>query len=206
MFFDIAIIVFLFLLFGISHTILASNKIKRKIVDSIGNQIAFYRIFYNFSSLIIFAAIYELSPKPDKVIYDLTFPYDIVMFVIQIFCVFGLLWSLKYVDGKEFVGLSQIKRFINGTYDKTELDEHKTLVIKGPYKFSRHPIYLFSILFLLFRPTMDLFYAVFLICIIAYFYIGSIYEERKLIEQFGEIYINYKKSVSRIFPIKIFIK
>ncbi|MBZ0179358.1 MAG: isoprenylcysteine carboxylmethyltransferase family protein [Melioribacteraceae bacterium] len=206
MLFDLLIIVLLFLLFGITHTITASSELKKRLVEKIGDKIAFYRLFFNFSSLIIFVAIYELSPKPDDVIYDLIFPYDIVMFVIQIFCVFGLLWTLKYIDGKEFLGISQIKRYVNGSYDTTELDEHKTLVIKGPYKFSRHPVYLFSIVFLLARPTMDIFYAVFLSCIIIYFYIGSIYEERKLIEQFGETYVNYRNNVSRIFPIKTFLK
>lgn len=206
MFIELLIVVLLFLLFGITHTITASNEVKKKLVEKIGDKIAFYRIFYNFASIIFFIAIYEVSPKPDKVIYDLIFPYDIVMFVIQILCVFGLLWTLKYINGKEFLGISQIQRYLNGTYDTTELDEHKTLVIKGPYKFSRHPVYLFSILFLLARPTMDIFYAVFLSCIIIYFYIGSIYEERKLVEQFGETYVNYRKNVSRIFPIKNFIK
>jgi protein-S-isoprenylcysteine O-methyltransferase Ste14 len=41
------------------------------------------------------------------------------------------------------------------------------------------------------------------ICVIVYFYTGSIYEERKLIEIFGDEYIEYQKRVSRILPVKI---
>jgi protein-S-isoprenylcysteine O-methyltransferase Ste14 len=40
---------------------------------------------------------------------------------------------------------------------------------------------------------MDLFYLTFFICIVAYFYIGSYFEEKKLVRQFGEVYENYKR-------------
>jgi protein-S-isoprenylcysteine O-methyltransferase Ste14 len=99
--------------------------------------------------------------------------------------------------------LDQIKRFFEKRYS-SELDEELTLLIKGPYRYSRHPVYFFSIVFLLFRPTMDLFYLTFFVCIVAYFYIGSYYEEKKLVKHFGETYSEYKKSVPRIFPVKIF--
>jgi len=68
----------------------------------------------------------------------------------------------------------------------------------------RHPIYFFSMMFLLFRPVMDLFYLTCLICIIIYFCIGSYYEEKRLVEKFGEDYIKYRKAVPRFFPLKFF--
>jgi len=52
----------------------------------------------------------------------------------------------------------------------------------------------------LFRPTMDLFYFTFFLVMVAYFYIGAYYEEKKLVRIFGEIYIRYQKSVPQIFP------
>jgi len=86
----------------------------------------------------------------------------------------------------------------------SELDEELTLRIEGPYRYSRHPVYFFSIMFLLFRPAMDLFYLTVFLCIVIYFYIGSFYEEKKLIKNFGKIYSRYKESVPRIFPVKFF--
>lgn len=199
---DIVIIVFLFALFGVSHTILASSSIKKRIIENAGNKIAFYRLFYNIISVIIFLAIYEIAPKPGLIIYDLPYPYDLVTIGLQVVFIGLLIWTVRYIDGKEFLGISQIVRYYKGTYDTKELDEKQSLVIKGPFKFVRHPIYLFSFLFLLVRPTMDLFYLISLICILAYFIIGSYYEEKKLIERFGDDYIEYQNKVPRIFPIK----
>lgn len=190
-------------LFSIIHSILASNKLKRKIKEKAGNRIAFYRLFYNVLSLITFLAFYALSPKPNYVIYDLNYPYDLIMAGLQIIALILLVWITKYMDVKEFIGISQIRRYLNGTYNPEDLDEQSELKIEGPYKLSRHPIYFFSILFLIFRPTMDLFYFTMVINLIIYFYVGSIYEERKLTEVFGDAYREYQKKVPRILPIKI---
>jgi protein-S-isoprenylcysteine O-methyltransferase Ste14 len=143
--------------------------------------------------------IYLLSPKPHLIIYDLPNPYDLLILIPQFLALAGLVWSFKYICVKEFLGISQLKRYFLKNYS-SELDEELTLNIGGPYKYSRHPVYLFSIMFLLFRPVMDLFYLTFFICLVAYFYIGSYYEEKKLIRNFGEEYIKYREEVSGIFP------
>lgn len=197
---DVIIIITLFLLFSVSHTILASTRIKIKLVETIGNKIAFYRLFYNLSSLLIFGVIWAVAPKPSLIIYDLQYPYDIAIFVLQLLSIAGFLWAGSYVKLMEFLGIEQVIRFVQGNYDINDIDEKTELKLEGPLKFCRHPIYLFSILILALRPTMDLFYLVFLISITTYFIIGSYYEEKKLVEKYGDVYKEYQKRVARIIP------
>ena len=199
---DLTIILILFAVFGYTHTLLASEKVKVQFKKIFGGLIAFYRILYNLLSLISLYIIYELSPKPHLILYDLQNPYDLLILVPQFLSLAGVFWVFRYICLKEFLGFDQIKRFWQKRYE-TELDEEFTLRIEGPYKYSRHPVYFFSITFLMFRPVMDLFYLTFFICTVAYFYIGSYYEEKKLVRQFGEIYKTYKKAVPRIFPVKL---
>ena len=106
------------------------------------------------------------------------------------------------INGKEFLGISQIKRYVQGNYNTKDLDEINELRTEGVFSFTRHPIYFFSILFLGLRPYMDLFYFVLFICLTVYFYIGAYFEEKKLIEIFGESYLEYQKKVPAIFPVK----
>ncbi|VAX22133.1 hypothetical protein MNBD_IGNAVI01-1598 [hydrothermal vent metagenome] len=199
---DIIIITFLFSLFGISHSILASSKIKQLLVEKLGDKIAFYRLFFNLSSILILLFVYRVSPKPSETVYDLEFPFDIVIFILQIFSIIGFFWAASKINVMEFIGISQIKRYMENNYDKNELDEKMEFKIEGPFKYTRHPIYLFSTLFLALRPTMDIFYFIFFLNILLYFYIGSFFEERKLVEVFGHKYIDYQKAVPRFFPIK----
>lgn len=200
--FDVLIIIFLFAVFGYIHSFLASIKVKLWIRKKFGDLIAFYRLFYNIFGLLSLYVIYLLSPKPHLTIYDLPNPYDLIILVPQFLSLAGVFWVFKYICFREFLGIDQAKRYFENKYS-TELDEEYTLRIEGPYRYTRHPIYFFSITFLLFRPTMDLFYLTFFICIVAYFYVGSYYEEKKLVKQFGEVYEEYRKEVPRIFPIKL---
>ena len=201
--FDVIIIISLFTFFGFTHSILASEKIKFAFKNKFGDLIAFYRIIYNLISLGSLYLIYELSPKPHFVIYDLPNPFDLLILIPQFLSLAGMYWVFRYICFKEFIGLDQVIRFFKRKY-LTQLDEEYTLRIQGPYRFSRHPLYFFSIVFLLFRPVMDLFYLTFFICVVIYFYIGSYYEEKKLVRMFGKDYENYRKQVPRIFPIKIY--
>lgn len=203
---DILLIVLLYGLFGYLHSFLALNKIKRSFAEKGGNKIAFYRIFYNIISIITIIAFFELTPKPDQIIFELRYPYDFIVFGFQALSLIGVVISFSQMDMGELSGIAQVKRYYEGTYDSEQLDANQKLELKGLRRISRHPLYFFFILFLLFRPYMDLFYFVLLICSIVYLYIGAYFEEKKLIEKFGDDYINYKKRVSKIIPFKIFIK
>lgn len=203
---DIFLIVLLFSIFASSHSFLASSRIKNELIKNIGEKIAFYRFFYNFISVILFLGFYFLSPKPDILIYDLHYPFDIVTFVAQVISFGGLIWSLKGIDLKEFAGISQILRFMKNEYKIEDADAKESFRINGAGKYIRHPVYFFSILFLGLRSSMDLFYFVTFICVVIYFYVGSIYEEKKLVEKFGTAYLEYQKHVPRLFPYKIFFK
>lgn len=201
--YDVLIIVLLFILFAFLHSLLASVKVKKYIKEKFDGLIAYYRLGYNIFSLISLYIIYEISPKPHLIIYDLKNPFDLIILVPQLLALIGIIWSARYICVKEFLGINQIKRAINSEYN-SELDEDMTLTIGGPYRVMRHPIYFFSIVFLLFRPVMDLFYLTFFICVVIYFYIGAYFEEKKLVNYFGDVYVNYKKMVPGIIPYKIF--
>jgi protein-S-isoprenylcysteine O-methyltransferase Ste14 len=199
---DVLVILILFAIYGFVHSLLASKRVKILFKKTFGELIAFYRLLYNLFALGTLYFIFELSPKPYVVIYDLPNPYDLLALIPQFMALAGLFWAFRYICLKEFIGLNQVKRYFNKNYS-SEFDEEPTMVIKGPFRYSRHPVYFFSIIFLLFRPTMDLFYLTIFVCIVVYFYIGSYYEEKKLAEHFGRVYLKYKKSVPRIFPVKL---
>ena len=204
-FLDIITIILLFTVFAFFHSFLASLKFKTFIKEKLGNLIAFYRLVYNLFSLFTFSLVLYYMPKLHHIVYEIPSPFDLFVYVLQIISLFFLIWSLKFVDLKEFIGLSQIIRYFQKKFNET-FDEKYILRVDGPYKISRHPIYLFTILFLILRPYMTLSYLIFITLVIIYFYIGSYFEEKKLEQIFGQEYIKYKSQVSRIFPIKWIVK
>lgn len=200
--FEVIILLLLFVFYGCMHSILASIRIKKLLKNYIGNYIAFYRLFFNLVAIFGLYLIWEFGPHPSLLIYALSYPYDIIVFVLQFVSLIGMIWCFRFICFQEFIGLSQINRFVRKELDENDLDEKMTFRVEGPYKFSRHPLYSFSILFLLLRSEMNLFYLTMFISFIVYFYIGSIYEEKKLVKIIGFEYEEYQKKVSRFFPFK----
>jgi protein-S-isoprenylcysteine O-methyltransferase Ste14 len=201
--FDVIVLVFLFALYGFIHSVIASEKVKVYFKKMFGKLIAFYRLGYNVFAVVGLYFIWEFAPHPSLQIYKLPAPYDYLVLIPQLMSIVGMIWCFKYISFKEFIGLNQIDRYLRNEYSDIELDENYTLRIEGPYKYSRHPIYFFSIIFLLFRAEMNLFYLTMFISFTAYFYIGSYYEEKKMVRLFGDDYRDYQKKVPRIFPYKI---
>jgi len=201
---DIVITVLLLSFFCIVHSILASNRVKKAFQNKFGNLIAYYRIGYNIISAIMLITIYPLLPQINITLYDLPNPYDLIILFVQLLSLIGFVWGAGYFSSGEFIGLSQIKRLRNGNYNPADIDEHSTFLVEGPYKYSRHPVYFFSILFLIMRPVMSLTYFIIVVIFVVYFYIGSVFEENRLVEKFGTLYADYQKTVPRIIPVKVF--
>lgn len=195
-------IVLLFSAFAVVHSYLASLQVKKKLIAKYPGIGAFYRLFYNLFALLSFLLIYWVSPEIDITLFDLDYPLDLIIIGLQALSLLGLVWSAYYMDLKEFTGLKQIGRYLKGKYNPETLDGIVELNTSGPYKYSRHPLYLFTILFLIFRPAMDLAYFTFLVCFIAYFYIGAYFEEKKLVQTIGTGYERYRERVPSIFPFR----
>lgn len=108
----------------------------------------------------------------------------------QLLAALLLLVAVLQTDTLSFVGLRQL------------FEEEKTgqLVTRGLYKVVRHPLYLFSLLFLWLSPSMSINSLVFNIGVTAYFIIGAYFEERKLLRDFGEAYADYKRRTSFLIP------
>jgi len=201
--FDVIVIFILFALYGFVHSVAASEKVKILFKKVFGKLIAFYRLVFNIFAVVVFYLIWDLAPHPSLQIYKLPPPYDYLVLIPQFISLAGIIWCFKYICFKEFIGLNQIDSYLKNEYSENDLDANYTLRIEGPYKYSRHPIYFFSIIILMFRAEMILFYLTMFISFTAYFYIGSYYEEKKMVRLFGDDYRDYQKKVPRIFPFKI---
>jgi hypothetical protein len=205
-FFDIAYIIFLVSLFCISHSLLASEKAKSLFKKYFGSAISFYRLFYNIFSAALLSVLYEAAPQPPIIIYDLPVPFDLAVYFFQIISLVGIVYSFSSTNFKEFLGINQIYRWYTNTRDDNETDEISVLRSDGLYKYVRHPGYAFTILFFGLRPQMDVFYFTVFLSFSCYFYIGTFYEERKLVKRFGRSYLEYQERVPRLFPVKFFGK
>lgn len=71
----------------------------------------------------------------------------------------------------------------------------------GPASLVRHPLYLGCSLLLAFHPVQTHSSAATAAAVIAYFYIGTFFEERRMERKFGEAYREYQRRVPRLLPL-----
>ena len=84
----------------------------------------------------------------------------------------------------------------------TSIDSTSTaqLVTDGLHRYVRHPLYTTSLIILYLISPMSLNWLAFAVSCHVYFYLGSIFEERKLVREFGVAYRVYQQRVPRLVP------
>jgi protein-S-isoprenylcysteine O-methyltransferase Ste14 len=166
--------------------------------EKLGDRFRFYRLFFNVVSIVTLIPVvcYSISIRQAPVFrwggYLLIVKYLLWAASIYLFIGGGRHYSLSH-----FLGIHQIK---TGRVNPT-LSEYDAFDTSGVLGAIRHPWYTASIMVFW---AGDISPSTFLnnIVISAYFVIGTILEERKLLLEFGEKYREYKKNVSMFVPYK----
>lgn len=185
--------------FSIVHSLTASLSFKAWLRNKLGEPFydAWFRLLYNLLSLITLAPILLLAVGEGKLLWEVEGVVVYLFQFLRIVALLGILVSLQQIDWKSFIGIRQVQAY----YQKSSTSVvPEKLVISGIYRFTRHPLYLFSILFLWCNPTMTLPWLVFSSLATLYFLVGSFLEEKKMLLQYGDAYREYQKNVSWILP------
>lgn len=194
-----------FIIWAVVHSVTAAPSTKNAFRDRFGERAyqGLYRLLYNLISVVSFIPILYIlwTQIPQQVLWTIPYPWRYITIAVQFLALIGLAISLLQTDVWSFVGLRQALRFLQGAPDPAVTDK---FISTGTYRWVRHPLYFFSLLFLWLNPMMTLGSLLFNILATLYFWIGSIYEERRLLTAFGEAYAEYQRNVPGLVPVRIF--
>jgi protein-S-isoprenylcysteine O-methyltransferase Ste14 len=179
--------------YGALHSILASLAVKslvRQVTGSLYDRL--YRLFFViFVSLILLPVLYLVVALPDEVLYRIPMPWAILTSALQMGSLGALAYALMQTGPFLFVGLRQAA-------EGAEPAPHFTQ--DGLYGIVRHPLYTFSMILIWLMPVMSWNLLAFNIGASGYMVVGMIFEERKLVLEFGEVYLNYRRRVPALVP------
>ena len=195
-----------FVVWAVLHSVTAASRPKTIIRQTIGEAAyaGMYRFLYNlFAVVTILPVLYLLATQvPATPVWTIAAPFSFIIYGIELVGLVGLVTALWQTDIWDFVGLRQAWHYLSD--DQKPLRPPR-LVINGMYRLVRHPLYFFSLVVLWFNPIMTFNSLIFAIASTLYFWIGSIYEERKLLAFFGETYREYQQHVPRLIPFVPFL-
>lgn len=179
----------LFSAFALHHSVLARTRMKRVITRVV--PAAFERSLYVWiASLLLLAVCWLWQPLPGSA-YNVPQPWRWLCYLVQMVGVVLTWRGAAVVDVLELAGVRQ-------TRHETRPVEFR---IVGPFRLVRHPIYLGWMLMVFGAPSMTMGRLLFACVSSTYLLLAIPWEERSLIETFGDRYRAYQAAVRwRLLP------
>jgi len=180
--------------YGALHSLLASAPAKRtarRWFGDVGDRA--YRLVYNLLGALTFLPVVAvLAAEPGLRLYAVPAPFSWLMLAGQAVAALVVLVGLVQTDLWHFLGLRQlVERPARGP---------GRLVTTGLYRYVRHPLYSAGLVFLWLTPVMTTSLLAAFLGLSAYLYLGSVFEERRLRQEFGQAYADYQRRVPRLIP------
>lgn len=173
------------------HSLLASARVKAVAARNFPTLNRYYRLLYNLIAIVLFVLVLTLQKRQPQ---TAIFPQLEIIRWLSI----GLVIAGGLVIFLSFRGYS-VNEFLGITTSKSVSPQ---LNVRGLNSVVRHPIYLGTLIFLIgvfgYDPTVHS--LIFVIIAVAYLFVGSALEERKLVQTFGRKYEEYRKSTPGIVP------
>jgi methanethiol S-methyltransferase len=181
----------------ILHSYLISIGFTNLMTRLLKKYYAFYRVFYILISLVLIIPLINYTALIDnEIIITYGQAIDNIRYVLISGSLLMFFWAFFFnYDSLTFFGIRQILNI--GKIKKTNSpDEIKR---KGLLGIMRHPMY-FALIIYLWCQIHRMSDIVVNLVLTAYIIIGTILEEKKLVLEFGDAYIQYQKEVPMIIP------
>lgn len=179
-------------LWGFFHSFNASHRVKdfyRRVFGELFMK--YYRLFFNFAAVLTFLPVpILLLLLPSDVVYKIPSPINYLMIAGQMIFASFLIAAMFQFGILYFIGLRQL----------TKEESQRELVTDGLYRHVRNPFYTFFLLFLWLTPVMTINLFVVYLALTIYIHIGIVFEERKLLREFGSEYAEYRASTPMLIP------
>ncbi len=185
------------IVYGAVHSLLASFWLKRWAEARFGgNARRLYRLLFTIISVVTLVPILFLPLWfPDRVLYRIPYPWVALTLLLQGLSGLGLLAGVWQTGALAFIGLRQWF-----TPPGSLTQEEGQLVTVGLYRWIRHPLYTFGLLFIWLTPIMTQGLLILYLGLSGYIVVGAILEEKKLVQRFGQAYQDYRLHTPMFIP------
>lgn len=184
-------------LYAIVHSWLASLRMKAWVRGWLGPTAdRWYRLVYNaVAGVLLLPLVPMLAWLPDRTLYELPAPWSWLALAGQLVAALGVIYGLWVTDIWHFLGLRQLIEPAAWARAASP-----SFAVTGMYAWVRHPIYFWVLLCLWLAPRMTANQATLSAVFSVYLYVGTFFEEQRLVQEFGEAYRYYQRRVPRLIP------
>ena len=183
----------IFLAFFLQHSLMSRRSFRRRVSVLIPSQ--YQGAVYTVASGFVLSAFVAFWQGSDLVLFDLHGLPGGVMRAFYFLSILGTGWGMWALRSIDMFGLDPIIENLRGTPPPP-----MTFTIRGPYRWVRHPLYLFMIVLFWSCPSLTADRLLFNLLWTIWVVIGTILEERDLVHDFGKAYRDYQAIVPMLVP------
>jgi hypothetical protein len=190
--------------FGLVHSALASRRAKRAAAEQFGerNRNGLYRMFYLVQSAVTFGVLAAyIRRQPSRELYRVRGPLALLLHAGQVAALVHATAAARQVGLRRILGLESLECWLGDGPVPPEpeaqgpaLDAEGMVHGGGPFAWSRHPLNFEPLPVFWLHPRMTTNLLAFNIAATVYLVVGSLHEETRLREAYGEAYTSYEGS------------
>jgi len=197
---QLAALLLALIVFSVVHSLLATTR-ARDASARWGLGARADRLLYNVISIVLFIPAWALVRGGFPVVWKAEGSLRVLLLGVQAASLVGFVIALRSFDIGEFLGFRAPREAGDGP-ERTGARPRAAPVLNthGAYALCRHPLYFFIGLFFSVWPVMDAGRLAFAVWVWLYAWVGSIFEERRLVAKFGAAYRAYQKTHWRLLP------
>ena len=181
------------LIFFVQHSGMVRKPFRRWLGRFVPEEYA--GAVYAIASGIVLLLVILLWQKSNQTIITTSVLVRWSLRVVSFLSLFGFYWGVKPLGFFDPFGLRPIFNHLHGKSPIT-----MPFTVAGPYRWVRHPLYLFTILLMWSCPNLTLDRLLFNLLWTIWIVIGSCFEEKDLIAELGGAYWEYQKRVPMLVP------
>lgn len=200
---DYLLLILLWILWCTVHSGMISIPATVYMQNVFGENYRFYRLAYNLIAVVTLLPLYSFGKSIEGDVV-LRWPEKLEFLRYLFFIISVLLFAVgaKKYDMLQFLGIRQIRS--GDSHMSLSADDE--LDTSGILSITRHPWYLAALIIIwVFQSELNGADLIVRIILTAYLFVGTVLEERKLIKEYGDGYLEYMQRVSMLFPTKWFL-
>jgi methanethiol S-methyltransferase len=181
------------LVFFVQH----SGMIRRGFRYHLSNVISplYHGAFYTIVSGVVLAALAVFWQGTHVTLYELQGPTRQLVRGIFFITTVGIFWAIFSIRAFDIFGVAPIRAKLDGAQIRPQ-----AFIVRGPYLWVRHPLYLLVIMTVWSCPDLTLDRFILNVLLTIWMCVGAVLEEADLVADFGDQYRDYQNRVPMLIP------
>ncbi len=181
------------LIFSFQHSGMIRKSFRNRLSKILPDH--YYNACYSIvSGLTVTLMVLFWQRSPQYVWHFQGYGYPLTRFVFFI-SIAGFLWGGLALRTFDALGIGPVLAHVH-----QKKQSSMPLVIRGPYRFVRHPLYFFTLVMMWSCPNMTADRLLFNLLLTVWIVFGAAMEEKDLLEEFGDAYHEYQQIVPMLIP------